>query len=404
MPDFNYKIINAEGKLIRGSISARSKSAAQKELSKEDETVLELLRDDTSALRRELTFSFGIGFKMVERISFFRNLSTMLGAGVPFTESIRIIAEQTKNKKTRAAIEGMATDVSNGKPLSDAMEVYPKLFSSYLVETVRVGESTGRLPGTLKRIADELERGYELTREVQGQLAYPAVVVAVMFGVLGVMMFYVLPTIAALFEEMGVDLPLPTRILLAIGTTLYAHPLLTVGIFSVIVIGFVAFVRTTEGKRMFHTLLLKLPLFGEIVREVNLTRFFRAVESLYLSGISLVRGVEIAGKTVRNVRFQEAAEAMHPLLLHGVPFTETLTPHEKLFPLQARRMLEMAERAGKMEEAFSHVNHHYEQALRHRTRTMASIIEPTVMVGIGLIVGALALSLFLPLYQSVYVI
>ena len=401
MAKFNYKLVNKENKIIGGSVSTLTKGRAKEMLEKDGSTVLFIARDENSLWHRKIIARL-LGFSTQDRISFFRNLGTMLTAGVPIAETLRVIGKQTKSDKAKQAINAMVNDIENGKQLSGAMEKFSDLFSPFLIETVRVGEITGRLTRTLDRISVDLEKDYELQREVKSQMAYPLVVIIVMIVVLTIMVLYVLPKIADLFTELNLELPLPTRILLGGGVFVQNYYAFIIGGIITLIAGFFLLLRNKKARYTFHYAILKMPIFGEIIKETNLVFFFRSLESLLASGVSFPRGIEVAKKTLNNDVYQQALEKMQPLLLQGVPFADTLKPFPFLFPLEIQSMIEVGGRVGKLEESFIHVSSYYERSLRTRTKTLTSLVEPILMIFTGIVVGIIALSVFLPIYQTAY--
>jgi len=233
-------------------------------------------------------------------------------------------------------------------------------------------------------------------------MAYPAVIVVVMIGVIVILSMVVLPKIAELFIELEVPLPLPTRALLATGGVIGHHPWeLGVG-GAIAAAGLAYFLRLPAGRSTVDRALLRIPVFGTLIKEFNLVRFFRATGSLVASGASLVRSVAIAKKTVKSRPYRAAIEAIEPLLLHGTMLSETLKPFPRLFPEQARHMIAVGEETGRFDDTFRHLTEYYERTIRHKVGMLTAMIEPILMVIVGVIVGGLALTIFLPLYQASY--
>ena len=337
MASFSYRVVTKENKVIVGSLVAPSHKKALVAIAKEhqESTVLFAIPDKTrDAYRGFLNISFG--FSASDRIFFFRNLAAMLSAGLALTDAFRVLEEQTQHKPTaKKVFAKIRENIENGQKLSSAMKRFPRYFSGFLCESVAVGETTGRLIDTLEVIADDLEQEHELKRLVRAQMAYPAVVVVVMIGVMTVLMMYVLPQIAELFYELEVPLPLLTRILLGVSYVLKTYPWAVALVLGVIIGSIVLALRKEKSRYVVHYLMLKLPLFGEIMKQTNLALYFRALHSLFASGISLVRSVEIAKETLRNAVFRHALDAAQPILLHGAPLSDTLKPYPFLFPIQA---------------------------------------------------------------------
>ncbi|MDP3963061.1 MAG: type II secretion system F family protein [bacterium] len=387
-----------ENKILQGALVSSSQGAAAKTLAVDGATLL-WIRDDGSAWWKKDLALPSFGFSKPEQINFFRNLSTMLGAGLSIAEALRVLQEQIKGTGIKKSLGDIISDIENGKKLSDGMRKHPSYFSEFLYETVGVGEVTGKLTDVLERISVELEHDYEITRRVRGAMAYPIVVVVVMFIVIVMLTAFILPKIADLFSELKAELPLPTRILLGTSAFVERHPFIIGGAMLALAGAAYALWRKKETRYYIHYAILKMPIFGELAREFNLARFFRALEALFVSGVSLVRSVDIAKKILKNDVYRSALEGAHPILIHGAPLTEALHLHPFLFPLQTRRIVEVGERTGKLEDVFSRISAYYERALKHKTQMLASLIEPLLILMIGFVVGGLALSVFLPIYQ-----
>jgi type IV pilus assembly protein PilC len=310
-----------------------------------------------------------------------------------------VLEDQARTKKGKNIIRSIFKDIENGHKLSEGMEKFPKCFPPYLVEIIKVGEVSGELSDTLDNISINLERDYEISKKVVGAMMYPLIVISLMFIVMGVLIIYVLPQIAGLYNELGSTLPLPTRVLLESSNYLKTHPFQISGIVLLISAIIVALLRTKRGHYIFHYIMLRLPFFGELIKEFNLVRFFRGLEALFKSGVSIVNSIKIAKKTLKNDVYLRSIEGMEPILVHGVPLTDVLKPLPFLFPLQIQHMVEVGEQAGKFDVTFKHVVMYYERSINHKINTMNSFLEPALIVIVGFMVGALALSIFLPIYQ-----
>lgn len=231
-------------------------------------------------------------------------------------------------------------------------------------------------------------------------MAYPAIVVAVMIVVAIVMMAYVLPQIASLFKELNTTLPLPTVILLAISNFMQKYWYAVVAAIIIFIILFLLLLRNEKTRYYIHYFYLKSPVFGKLIKETNLALFFRSLEALFNAGISLLRSVEVSEKTVKNEVYRKTLFGMNPILIHGTNLSEAFKPFPFLFPIQLQRMIEVGEKTGKLEESFRRLSAYYDKSVRHRTEILTATIEPIILVIAGIGVGIIALSIFLPLYQS----
>lgn len=403
MAKFSYRLVTKDNKVITGSVEAWSKIGARKKIEHKGSTVLFIIPDRTSRAAKASFLSL-TRFSMVEKIDFFRNLSNMIAAGMSVADALRVIQEQGRKKKTREVFTAMISDIENGQRLSETMRKHKKYFSEFLVETVAVGEVAGTLVETLDRISNDLQYRHDLNRMVMTSLAYPFIVIMVMLAVMVTLMVYVLPQVAKLFYELGAPIPLPTRILLSLSAFIQNYPI-QIGIaITLLTIATILILKTKKGHYVFSYIVLKTPIFGKLIKEKNLALFFRTLEALFASGISLMRSVEIGAKTLKNDVYRNTLTNFNPILVHGTNLSEVLKPFPFLFPLQLQRIIEVGEQSGKLEESFKNLNAYYDRAVRHRTEMLTATLEPVVLVIAGLGVAGLALSLFLPLYESIQVL
>jgi len=400
MAKYYYKVVDKKNKVVSGSIKAIFKRQARKKLEQQGSTVLFVIPDKSSRWSlRSLPF-FG-RFSVPERIAFFRNLASMVAAGMSVADALRVAKDQYPNKQTQKMIGSMVADIENGKRLSVAMKgVSKKYFSEFLVEAVNVGEVAGRLTDTLDRISEDLQYEYDLRRKVKASLAYPVIVIFVMIIVMIVMMVYVLPQIASLFKELKANLPLPTRVLLAISGFVQKNYWFIIAAMVFLVAGVFAMTRIKKTRYFIHYFFLKMPVFGKLIKETNLSLFFRSLEALFASGISLLKSIEVSKKALKNDVYKKTLYSISPILLHGTSLSEVFKPYPFLFPVQLQRMVEVGEKTGKLEESFKRLSYYYDKSVRHRTEMLTATIEPIILVIAGISVGFIALSIFLPIYQS----
>lgn len=400
MPTYHYRIIDKDARVRTGTIEARLRWFAKRTLQKEESTIL-LLTSPNSPLERfrQIEITFGSGFSALEEIMFYRNFSAMLGVGMPVATALDVLTEQSRTIAGGKIITGIRSRIEGGAPLSQAMLAHPSHFKEHIAETVRVAEMTGDMVTTLGEISDNLERDYEISRRVVGAIMYPVVILTVLLIVSVLLIVVVLPKIVEMFDELGAELPFLTRALIGVGRVLSEYPfLVATGVLGVIG-AFVATYRTKGGKLFFHKVILQIPVFGLLVKEYNQVRFFRALRTLFASGVSLFYSVEVANKTMRNVAYQEAISQVGPALLHGAPLSEALSSYPHLFNLQTRRMLQVGEQAGKYDESFNHLTRFFERSVHHRVELMNSVLEPILILVVGIVVGGIALSIFAPIYK-----
>jgi type IV pilus assembly protein PilC len=398
MITYTYKLVTKENSILEGAAKTFFKSAIVKSLEKEGSTVLFIKRKEIDFLKMEIPF-LSREFPAQEKIAFYRNFSSMLSSGMSMILILDTVAEQLKSNRMKKVLADMAHEVKNGTTLSSAMEKRPKHFPPHVVETVRVGELGGILGEVLDRIANDFERNYELRKKVTGAVAYPAVVITVMIIVMIGLIVLVLPQIAELFSSIGAEPPFLTKALLSLSFAFRTHPILILSTFIAIIAAIVAVFKNEKGKYFFHKVFLKLPVFGTLIKEFNITLFFRSLESLFSSGVSLVQATDVSRKTLKNKVYEKAVGSTYPLLVHGSSLSEVLKPYPELFPSQIQKMVSVGEKAGRLQDTFERIVKHYERSVNYRTAMMTTLLEPILMVIVGVAVGALALSIFLPIYQ-----
>jgi type IV pilus assembly protein PilC len=339
------------------------------------------------------------GIPLKEKIVFIENLHLMLKAGIPAPRALRILAKQIRNKKFRVILSDMASGVESGKSLNEALEQYPKIFSHIFVSMVKVGELSGDLEKSLDYLAIQLEREADLKSKTKGAMIYPMVIISAMVLIGIVMAIFVLPKLTETFKQFGANLPLPTKIVVAISDFSSAHPFLLVGGLIAFIVAAVAGFRTPTGKRAFDAFLLRMPIINPIVKKINLARFARILSSLMKSGISIVEGLQVAADSMDNSYYRDVIAVTASNVKLGKPLTEALAQQERLFPVIVTQMMEVGEETGNIENILEQLAVSFEGEVDNTMRNLSSIIEPLLLLIIGVVVGFLALALISPIYN-----
>jgi len=399
VPNFHYKIITKDQKIKEGFISSLFKFSARRSLTRDGSSILLINSQPSPALQIDLPFFSG--FSLSEKIYFFRNLAMMTESGISIVEALEIISEQVKAKKVKKAILKISEDVRNGRKLSDAMKKFTKYFPLHIIENINMGILAGRLNETLDRISNDFEKDDELKKKVSGAIAYPAVIIVVMVVVLVIFMFYILPGIAEIFTDMEIAVPLLTRMLLGVGDFLKMQPFVVPGILLAFLLFIIIGSKFKKTRYVFHYIMLRIPIFGDLIKSYNLVLFFRSLESLSRSGVPVLTTIEIATNTTKNEVYKKALGKVKPLLLQGVSLSDALSPFNFLFSKQTRKIIMVGERSGKMDESFNRISEYYLRSVDYKTRMLTVLIEPILMLALGILVAMLALSLFLPIYGLV---
>jgi len=335
-----------------------------------------------------------------DRILFAKHLAIMTEAGLPLTEALAVINEHTKSRKFRVVLAGATHDVENGQFLSVALAKFPHAFDEFATSLIRVGEESGRLPENLKYLSEQLEHAEELRRKIVGALIYPAVLLAGTLGVVAFLSFVTLPQLLPVFTGLRIKLPLITRILIA-ASSWFTHNILWVllGVVLAIIIMHFLF-RYPRVRYAWHVVLLRIPVLGELLQNAQLTSFSRILGTLLTAGVDVVRSLDIAGRSMTNLvyrrQLQEIAKNMRG---QGESIADYLKRHERLFPSVVQRMIQVGEKTGKLDETLFYVGEFYSKEIDNSVRTLTTLLEPIILLVMGVVVGFVALSIITPIYE-----
>lgn len=337
--------------------------------------------------------------KESDKIIFARNLSAMLEAGLPLSRALGAIARQTRSPKLKYVIQHLMQDVRKGSSLHDALVRHGKAFPDLFVAMVHAGEEGGTLPSALESVAQQMDKSYQLKKKVRGAMIYPGVVLSAMVLIGFLMMTQVVPTLKKTFDELGAELPPTTQAIISISDFLVNNILLSIAIIIAVVVGFITLLRTPHGKRLYHTIILRIPVIGGIAREVQAARFARTLASLLASGVSIVQALEITAEVVSNTLHKEVVLSARGIVEKGEPMSGIFNRREDLFPPLVGEMLAVGEETGEVSAMLGRVADFYEGEVEQKTKNMSTIIEPFLMLIIGAGVGFFALAMIGPIYS-----
>ncbi len=396
---FSYTARTKEGQLSSGELKAASERELGQALQARDLTLVTAqgTADATKPHRFNLTFFQRVS--PVDRIFFTQNLQVMVKAGLPLSSALKTITEQTTNKTFRNVLQSVSEQVDRGIAMSDAMAGYPKVFSELFVNMIRAGEKSGKLEEVLEQITTQLRKSHALISKVRGALTYPIIVVVAMIGIGTGMMVFVIPQITSVFDEAHVALPLPTRILITLSSFLVNHGLWVALGFIVLALAFVRAVHSTRGRKMWHSLLLKLPIVNPILKKINLAKFARTFSSLLKTDIPIVQAFHITATTLGNVLYREAIEQAAEQVKKGAPVATIIKAYPKLFSPLITQMIAVGEETGTLDSVLDELAVFYEEDVDRTMSNLATIIEPVLMLILGAGVGGIAVSIMLPLYS-----
>jgi type IV pilus assembly protein PilC len=396
---FKYTAKNTEGERYDGSADVADRFALYAHIKQEGGTVIEI-HESSKGFNwfKKLNESFG-SVAEHEKIIFTRNLGAMIEAGLSLSRALSVMERQTKNPKLRSVLVGLNSDIKKGTNLHTAIGKFPKIFSSLFVSMIRAGEESGKLSEALNLVGAQLERAYTLKKKVRGALMYPMIIVLAMIVIGILMMIYVVPTLTQTFTELGADLPKSTELIIGVSNFLTQHTILALLI--PLLLGVLIFysARTKRGKRFFNYIVIKIPIIGELVKEVQAARTARTLASLLASGVEIVTAISITSDVIQNVYYKEVLATAQEGVQSGVPLSKAFTENEHLYPILVGEMISVGEETGRLPDMLSRVAEFYESEVDQKTKDMSTIIEPFLMIFIGVGVGFFAISMISPIYS-----
>jgi type IV pilus assembly protein PilC len=399
MPSFVYRAYTEAGKKREGRIDAAGTAAAERALWLEGLKIVQL---NPAPPKKTMADYFPSLYQIsrADIILFTRQLATFVGAGVPMTRALGVIAEETASTLFKRVILAVLDDLERGQNLSESLVKHPKAFPSLYIDLVRVAELTGNLESTLKELAGYLRRDLNTVRRVRTAMIYPATILVVATGVVLILVFFALPAFVRIFAEFRVQLPLPTRILIGIVDLVGRWGLLIGGVIAAIAAAIVVVLRTERGLYLRDQLSLKVPIFGPIVMAAVLNRFSRTLAMVLKAGVPLGQTFDAVIAGTGNRVFQAGLATVKEQMTGGEGFAGPLL-RTHLFPPMLTQMVRVGEETGTLDTYLEQAADFYEEELDYRIRAMTSLIEPVMTVAVGLVVGFIAVSLISAMYGLV---
>jgi len=397
---FSYSAKLKTGEIFEGTLEASDRFSVAREIKSHGDTPLSITekRESFDGKFASLLSIFS-KVSVNEQIILTKNLSEMIKSGLSLSRAISVLKKQTKNPTLDKILVSLSADINAGETLSQGLAKFPAVFSKLFTSMIRAGEESGNLAGALSDIGMNLEKSNALTKKIRGALIYPGVIFSAMI-VIGILMFaFVVPTLAGTFKELGVDLPLSTRIIIGLGTFFSNNLILTFVLLIAIFFGFFMLFRAKFIAKYIDFIILKTPIIGNLARELNTARTARTMSSLLLSGVSITRAVEITQDVVQNIFYKEVLEEAKIMVEKGFSFSKAFETSPKLFPVMMSEMIQVGEETGKLSDMLIQIAVFFEEEIENKTKNMSTIIEPVLMIFIGAAVGFFAISMISPLYS-----
>ncbi|HEX8591651.1 MAG TPA: type II secretion system F family protein [Candidatus Paceibacterota bacterium] len=397
---FSVVVRGSDGAESTQIIEAPTRFAVYSEVEKGGATVVSLEEKGAQlALPAWANMTFGSGVKTEQRITLTKNLSAMLAAGLTLSRALSVIARQTANKTLKKIVNDLELGVKSGASFHEALGKHPKVFSRLFVAMTKAGEEGGKLAETLKVVARQMETAHQLTKKIKGAMIYPSIILGaiVIIGVL--MLIYVVPTLSSTFVSLGVDLPRSTQIIVGASDFAVDNVVVVFGLLLLLVAGGYFFFRSKFGSRMVLGASLHMPVIKDLVRETYSARAARTLSSLLSSGVEMLTAIGITAEVVGENRFGTVLKEAEARVKKGEALSATFNDYPKLYPVFVSEMISVGEETGKLADMLGQVAEYYEQDVEARTKDLSTIIEPILMLFIGVFVGIFALSMIAPIYS-----
>lgn len=343
----------------------------------------------------------GIGTR--ELAIFTRQFATMINAGLPLMQCLEIQVQQVNKPGFKKILREVMTDVEGGSTLAEALRKHKAAFSDLYVNMVEAGETGGALDVILVRLANYLEKAAELMRKLRGAMIYPAMIVLVAIGAVSVLLVFVIPTFAKMYEGMGGALPLPTQIVIAISYFIRKWFFILLGLLIGIVVGLRFYYRSKQGKAVIDRLLLRLPVVGDLIQKQAIARFSRTLSTLLSSGVAILDALEITAKTSGNAVVEDAVLEARSSISEGETIAGPLS-REKVFPPMVVQMISIGEATGGLDEMLSKVADFYDSEVDQAVANLTAALEPIVIAFLGVVVGGMVIAMYLPIFKLVTLI
>jgi type IV pilus assembly protein PilC len=350
--------------------------------------------------KADLGFSFRKKVSQSEVAVFTRQFSVMLDAGLPLVQALDAIAQQHPNPAFKQVLDQIRSDVESGSTLSAGMARHPKVFDSLFTNMVAAGETGGILDTILQRLSSFIEKIVKLKRALRSALIYPATILTIAVGVVAVILWKVIPVFATLFEGFNVPLPLPTQIVIALSRMLVHYAIFILVFIVLLVLGFRAYYGTDKGRHVIDRTFLKMPVLGPVLRKIAVARFTRTLATLLTSGVPILEGLNITAKTCGNAILEDVIHQLRQRIEEGGTMADPMR-QSGFFPAMVTQMVSVGETTGEMDTMLVKVADYYEEEVDVVVANLLTILEPVLMVFLGVVVGGIVISMYLPLFKLI---
>lgn len=396
MPIFKYKATDKDGNIKEGLIETTSDATAAEILQEKGLSVVSVSLESVKKQLKILEILNRV--KQKDLVIFSRQFAVMVSANVTLVQTLRILVDQTENLNLKIIISELADEVDGGSRLSEAFSKRPKVFSDFFVNVIKSGETSGKLDEVLNYLADEMEKDYDMMSKIKGAMIYP---IFVLFGlsVVGVvMMVFVVPKLTSILTETGVELPMATKILIGLSGFMINYWWLLIIIIGGLVFGFKAYINTSVGRRQFDYIILKLPIAGKLLQRIYLVRLTRSMNTLIVGGVTITKSLKIVAEVVGNQTYKELVKETSKAVEDGKSISSVfITSHE--IPKMVSQMMSIGEKTGKLDVILERITDFYSREINNIINNLMTLMEPLIMVIMGIAVGIMVAAIILPMYN-----
>jgi len=394
---FRVVVQTKEGKKETRIVDAENRFSVYTQMEGEGVTVLDVAEHKEKKGLGSITF--GTGIKTEEQITFTKNLGAMLGAGLTLSRALSVIERQSKNKYMRAIVLSVEERIRTGGTFHEALAEHRKVFSELFIAMTKAGEESGTLADALKNVARQMDRSYSLQKKVKGAMIYPSIIISAILVIGVLMLMYVVPTLSSTFASLGVQLPLATRIIVGLSDFMAHHVLVVFAILIAFFASIYAFTHSKFGAAIILQVSLRIPVIGDLVRQTMSARATRALSSLLGSGVEMLMAIRISAEVVGKNVFGAVLIEAEANVRKGETLSATFEKYPNLYPIFVTDMILVGEETGKVSDMLGQVAEYYEVDVEERTKDLSTIIEPILMLFIGVFVGIFAISMISPIYS-----
>ncbi len=393
MDQYNYTVKDKQGVARKGLIEAPSEKQAVSILHEKGFTVLTLKKKSKGF---EIPLFKGIGIGPLSQ--FTRQLATMVTSGLPLTDALEVLEKQTDNKNLNAVIKEIAADIQGGNTFASALDKHENVFSKAYVNVIKAGEASGTLDKVLLKLADTQEKDREFQSRIKGAFIYPIIIVVAMTFVAAGILIFVVPKLSEVYSDLDISLPLPTIILIGASNFLINFWWLVIILGFATYVGLKRYKKTPSGALVLDSMALKAPIFGKLNRDSSLTQFTRTLGSLVAAGVPILEALKISGETASNAVHRKAVAEVAKQVEKGVVLSKAITVSD-VFPPIIPQMITVGEETGKMDEVLEKVANYFDLEVEHQTKNLTTALEPLIMLALGVMVGLLMIAIILPIYS-----